>query len=210
MGGRKLDMRQVDSRLAEIYTFKGDKQAQYDRWAEHYESDLIDDLGYVAHLRGCEIFARVVADTDARTLDLGCGTGLVGAALQQLGYDRVDGADFSARMLDIAAQRGVYCALHQRDITQPIEIARAYDALISIGLFSYGVPHLTDLHRAVACVAPGCPCVISVNGGAWREHGLDAVLREEARRHAFTVEEIIETEYIRAEGITAQVLVIRR
>ena len=210
MAGEKVNMDEVDDRLAKIYTFKGDKRAQYDQWAERYESDLVNDLGYVAHFRSGEIFHEVVTDKNTRVLDMGCGTGLVGETLKNLGYTRVDGADFSAAMLEIARRRGVYRAVRRHDITRPLAHGGGYDALISVGLFSYGIPYISDLHNAVNCVGPGCPCVITVNGGAWTEHNLAAALRDEADRHGFTVERIIETEYIRKENINARVLVIRR
>ena len=209
-GERKLDMDKVDDRLSKMYTFEGDKQAQYDQWAETYESDLVGDLGYVAHLRSSEIFNDLVADKNTRVLDLGCGTGLVGETLKNLNYTRIDGADFSAEMLEIAAQRGVYRALHRHDVTQPMARGGRYDALISVGLFSFGIPYISDLHNAVNCVGHGCPCVITVNGSAWTEHHLEAALHAEAEKHRFTVEQIIETEYIPKEGINARVLVIRR
>ena len=210
MSRQKLNMDKVDDRLAKIYTFQGDKQEQYDRWAGTYESDLVDDLGYVAHLRSSEIFANIVADKNADLLDMGCGTGLVGATLKNLGYTCIDGTDFSPEMLEVATRRDVYRTLYRHDVTRPLESEHRYDALISVGLFSYGTPHLADLHNAVNCVKLGGPCVITVNAGAWAEHNLEAVLRAEAERHHFTVQEIIETEYIRKEGINAQVLVIRR
>ena len=206
----KLDMAQVDDRLARIYTFKGDKQEQYDRWAEDYDSDLVDDLGYVAHLRSCEIFSNRVTDKNIKMLDMGCGTGLVGATLSNLGYSNIDGADFSPEMLRVATRRGVYRVLHRHDVTEPMACAGRYDALISVGLFSYGTPHISDLYNAIRCVAPGAPCVITVNGSAWREHNLEPAVYQEAEKHQFTVEEIIETEYIRKENINAQVLIIRR
>lgn len=206
----KLDMDKVDERLAKMYTFAGDKQEQYDRWAENYESDLVTDLGYVAHLRSSEIFSAIVTDKNTRVLDMGCGTGLVGETLQNLGYTRIDGADFSPEMLEVATRRGVYRSVFRHDVTRPMESAGRYDALISVGLFSYGIPYISDLPNAVNCVGRGCPCVITVNAGAWADHNLATALHAEAERHRFTVEEIIETEYIRKEGINAQVLVIRR
>ncbi len=203
-------MDKVDDRLAKIYTSEGDKQEQYDRWAERYEADLVNDLGYVAHLRSSEIFGELMVDKNAKVLDLGCGTGLVGETLRDRGYACIDGADFSAEMLKIAGGRGVYRSVHRHDVTRPPEAGGCYDALISVGLFSYGSPHISDLHNAVDCVGGGGPCVITVNSSAWVEHNLEAALHAEAERHGFTVERIVETEYIRKEGISARVLVIRR
>lgn len=200
----------LDARLAKIYAAGGDKREQYDQWAADYESDVVDDLGYVAHLRATEIFARIVPDKTARVLDMGCGTGLAGVALNKLGYTDIDGADFSPEMVAVAERRGVYRALHQHDVTKPAAFAREYDALISVGLFSYGIPHINALHNVVNCVVRGGECVVTVNGGAWVEHNLADALDAEVAQHQFHVAEIIETDYLLKENINGRVLIIRR
>lgn len=204
-----LDIKKVDARLATIYTDDGDKLAKYDRWAGQYETDL-RELGYVAHLRAAEVFARVVGDKTLRVLDLGCGTGLVGEVLAGKGYTRLDGADFSQEMLVEAGRRRVYRNLFQRDVTRESADQLNYDALISVGLFSFGAPHITDLHNAVNCVAPGGVCVITINGAAWESLDLAPAVQRESDKYGFVVEEIVETEYLVKEGIDAKVLVIRR
>lgn len=208
MSAPKIDAK-VDEQLAKTYALQGDKQAHYDSWADTYESDVVDALGYVGHLRGSEIFSTIVTDKNCKILDMGCGTGLVGKELHNLGYRCIDGADFSAEMLTISARRGVYRALHQHDITTPLQLETAYDARISVGLFSYGIPYISDLHNVLHGMRSGAPCVVTVNGSAWHEHNLEAALYAEADKHQFTVEQIIETEYIHNKAINAQVLVIR-
>ena len=206
-----VDIAKVDARLAKVYQHEGDKQAHYDGWARDYEADVVGDLGYVAHLRAAEIFARVAGDKQARILDLGCGTGLVGATLTDAGYTNLHGADFSREMLEVARRREVYDELYQHDVSQPPPQNRDdYDALISVGLFSYGAPYISDLPNAVAFVKRGCRCVITVNDGAWVANNLHDAVQKQAAQHNFTIEEIVETDYLRKEKINAQVLIIRR
>ena len=85
-----------------------------------------------------------------------------------------------------------------------------YQALICVGLFSFAVPRISDMHHVVNCVEPGAYCVITVNGAAWRQLDLAPEVEREARDHNFTVEHVIAAEYIRSEGIDSRVLVIRR
>ena len=205
----KFDAKQIDARLARVYSHEGDKLDHYDRWAAQYDADL-RDFDYVGHLRTAEIFCEVASDKTAAVLDLGCGTGLAGETLSGFGYQCMDGADFSAQMLAHAARRGVYRALHQRDVTAPMQFDCEYDALISSGLFSFGIPHIDALPNAIAAVRCQALCVISVNGAAWREHDMQRQLPQLAERGGFVVEQCIETDYLRAEKINAQVLVIRR
>lgn len=210
MAKKDIDIDGFDPRLAAAYGREEDKQQQYDEWARTYDADLVDDLDYVAHLDASDIFAGLVQDQSSRIADIACGTGLVGEYLNNLGYRHIDGADFSAEMLARAEQRGVYQNLWQHDFTTPKQLEQLYDALICVGLFSFAVPKITDLHKVVECVKAGGVCVITVNGAAWRQLDLEPEVHAAAARHGFAVEQIIEAGYIRKEGIDARVLVIRR
>ena len=75
----------------------------YAEWADSYDGDL-DGFGYVAPQLGTAMFAELLPQKDALIYDAGCGTGLVGHHLAQLGYSRIDGADFSPDMLAKAKQ----------------------------------------------------------------------------------------------------------
>ncbi len=210
MSKKDIDVETFDPRLAAVYRHRDDKLRHYDEWAESYDADLVDDLDYVAHREAGDIFAELVGDRSSRVLDVACGTGLVGEYLAGLGYDRIDGADFSGEMLSRAAAREVYRDLWQHDFTQPKRLDPAYDALICVGLFSFALPEIRHLHHVVECVAAGGSCVITVNGAAWRQLELEPEVRAAADRHGFVIERIIEAGYIREQDIDARVLVIRR
>lgn len=51
---------------------------------------------------------QLLAATDARILDFGCGTGLMGVELQKVGYTNISGLDGSSEMLRIANTKGIY------------------------------------------------------------------------------------------------------
>ena len=210
MRKKNIDAANFDPRLAAVYRQREDKLRHYDQWAESYDADLVDDLDYVAHRDAGDIFAELVGDRSCRVLDVACGTGLVGEHLAGLGYDCIDGADFSAEMLSRAAARKVYRDLWQHDFTRPKQLDRAYDALICVGLFSFASPGVGDLHHVIECAAAGGICVITVNGAAWRQLELEPEVHAAADRHGFGIEQIIEAGYIRGQDIDARVLVIRR
>lgn len=207
--GGEFDMNRVDARLSRLYTGQDNKQETYDRWADDYERDLVEDLGYVAHVDAAGIFSRVVPDRDARVLDVACGTGLVGRELEKLGYRRLDGTDFSGEMLARAEQTGCYERLFQHDFTRDPETPGKYDALICVGLFAFDVPRIEHMIHVIRTVRPGAPCVISVNGAAWREMDHATSVAREAARYGFTIEDIHTIGYIRGQDIDARVLVIR-
>lgn len=210
MSKNDIDIDRFDARLAAAYGRDQDKQQQYDEWAASYDADLVDDLDYVAWRAAGDIFAGLVEDRSLRVLDVACGTGLAGEYLRSLGYRNLDGADFSREMLALAEKRKVYDRLWQHDFTTARDLEEHYDCLLCVGLFAFAVPKITDLHHVVNCVAPGGLCVITVNGAAWRQLSLEAEVYRVAQLHGFEIEQIVEAEYIRQQGIDSRVLVIRR
>ena len=77
----------------------------YDGWAADYDHDNDATLGTVSQPKTVEILSTIVGK-QAKILDAGCGTGLVGAELAKRGYHRFDGVDLSAEMLQHAKIRG--------------------------------------------------------------------------------------------------------
>ena len=208
MAKENPNLKRFDERLAAVYSRTENKEQQYDEWAQTYDSDLVDDLGYVAFRDAGNIFMEFVPDRSTRILDVACGTGLAGAYLQQHGYKNVDGADLSTKMMEIANQRGLYRSTWQHDFTKPVKLESPYDALLCIGMFSYAIPMISDMHNVVRCVRPGSTCVITVNGAAWRDLDLEPQVCKEAARYDFTVEQIRQAGYIENQGIDSRVLVI--
>ncbi len=210
MADKEINIEQFDSRLAAAYSRTVNKERQYDEWAASYDDDLVGDMQYVAYRDASDIFIERAGDQTMSILDVACGTGLVAEYLNSRGYLQIDGADFSREMLAIAQKRQVYCNLWQHDFTGAKSLDRHYDALLCVGLFSFAVPEICDMHNVVNCVKPGGLCVITVNGAAWQQLGLESAVYQEAMDHGFNIEEVITAGYIEKEGIDSRVLVIRR
>lgn len=85
-------------------------RAAYDRTADDYDQRFraLQRLKFVTmlHAGGDELAARL---QDGRVLDLGCGTGLLGEYLADVGHEArcIIGLDLSHRMLRHAGHRGV-------------------------------------------------------------------------------------------------------
>ena len=73
-----------------------------------------------------------------RVLDVGCGTGLAGVALRELGFSAIDGTDISPGMLRKAAARtGLYRFLYLGDLNDPLPVpADGFDHAIAAGVLS--------------------------------------------------------------------------
>ncbi|MFT5503140.1 MAG: putative TPR repeat methyltransferase [Gammaproteobacteria bacterium] len=210
MTAPEIKVDQYDDRLSSIYSKSDNKEQQYDEWADSYDKDLVEDLEYVAHREAGKLLIEQLADRSAHILDVACGTGLVGAFLQAQGYQCVDGVDFSSAMLARAKSRQVYQSIWQHDFTNPAEVENLYDALICVGMFSFTIPKIADMHHVVNCVKPGGYCVITVNGAAWKQLDLEPEVRKVANQHKFTIQSIQTADYIRRESIDSRVLIIRR
>jgi predicted TPR repeat methyltransferase len=119
----------------------------FDQYAESFDKDLRDNLGY----RAPEILAEAVARTLGRgpfdCLDAGCGTGLAGVALKPL-LSRLDGVDLSPRMIEKARQRGIYDRLDADDLVTVLESRpAAYDLVAAADVLIY-LGDLTALFQA--------------------------------------------------------------
>ncbi len=83
-------------RVQWVYSSRDNKELEdrYDRWANDYDKDLEKDFAYRAPRVAAEYFAKYV-HTEARILDAGAGTGLVGRVLTEMGYSNLIAMDIS-------------------------------------------------------------------------------------------------------------------
>ncbi len=111
----------------------------FDQYAPRFDSHLVDHLEYrVPEKMVAEIAALRGTSARLDVLDLGCGTGLVGAAIRPLA-NRLTGVDLSERMLAKARLRGCYDRLAGGDIVSFVrdEPAENYDVVAAADVFTY-------------------------------------------------------------------------
>ena len=84
-----------------------DSRDLYTAWSDSYDKEVHEN-GYVTPLRVAEALDRHVLDKNTTVLDYGCGTGLSGQALLNVGFQAVDGVDVTAAMVDLAREKGIY------------------------------------------------------------------------------------------------------
>jgi predicted TPR repeat methyltransferase len=112
--------------------------AGYSAWAPSYDATMDDHLDLP--LLGCT--ASVDWSEIADAVDLGCGTGRIGAWLKARGVPQVDGVDASGPMLQQAAAKGIYGRLVCADVAATGLGGTDYDLAIS----SFAACHLDDLN----------------------------------------------------------------
>lgn len=128
--------------------------ALFDDFADRFERQLVDNLGYDAPAQLAEMVRRR-GERFARILDLGCGTGLAGPHLRRF-EGRLTGVDLSGGMLARAAERGDYDALVQTEaVTFLREAKDGFDLIFSADVLAY-FGDLSPVFAAAAQVlAPG-------------------------------------------------------
>ena len=152
-----------------------DGQQLYQDWAATYDATMLEGLGYLTPRLVAEALAQHLKALDAPVLDVGCGTGLVGAEAAALGYTTIDGLDLSVPMMTVAAQRGVYRHLLEGDLTQPLPMAsNAYAAVVCAGTFTSGHVDASCLDELVRILQPGGWLVCTVHHAVWEPLGFAA------------------------------------
>lgn len=108
-------------------------EALFDQYAPRFESSLVAQLQYSVP----QNLAAALPDRHfEHALDLGCGTGLMGAALRDR-CTRLTGWDISEGMLAEAAAKGVYNDLARRDLNLLAQELAQYDLIVAADVFIY-------------------------------------------------------------------------
>ncbi|MCX8133698.1 MAG: methyltransferase domain-containing protein [Roseococcus sp.] len=144
----------------------------FDGYASRFEASLFA-LGYRVPgmmLRMIERARPEVAAGRAKlgpVLDLGCGTGLMGATLHDLLGDALVGVDMSSRMIEEARAKGVYTRLDCLDIEAALRAEEGlYDVILLADVLCYFGELAPLLRQLRARLAPGGLLLLSVEAAA--------------------------------------------
>lgn len=125
----------------------------FDQFSTDYDRRMRTELSYAAPEILSDLAGLVMPGrTDLNILDLGCGTGLAGAAFRSRAA-RLDGIDLSPAMIGQAKAKDIYDHLMVGDIEAGLE-GVPYDLVIAADTLVY-LGDLEPVARAVrACLAP--------------------------------------------------------
>ena len=153
----------------------------FDGYALTFDAALRTGLGYRApELMLAAVRAARPDMTFGNALDLGCGTGLGGAAFKPF-CKALTGVDLSPAMVTQARAKNIYDRLTEGEVVAFLnaEAARHYDLVVAADLFGY----LDDLAPALAAtarvLAPGGLIVFSAE-----THDGDGVILRDTLRYA--------------------------
>ena len=150
--------------LQQVYAVKNPAElaAAYAAWSSAYDRETVA-LGYCLPFVVTAWVARHVATGAGPLLDAGCGTGLAGPYLRALGYDEIEGLDFSEQMLGFARARGCYRALTRATLGETLPWPDGhFGAFLSTGVFTQGHAPASGLDELVRITRPAGHAVFTV------------------------------------------------
>jgi predicted TPR repeat methyltransferase len=135
----------------------------FDQYAGRYDVSLTERLSY----RGPALLLEAVQSVTkasgktmhfASALDLGCGTGLGGAAFRRF-VGQLTGIDLSPAMIERAKSKGLYdrltCASIESGLTDEIEDRRQYQLILAADVLVYVNDVAPIIARSSRVLAPG-------------------------------------------------------
>jgi SAM-dependent methyltransferase len=150
----------------------------YTSWAGTYDDDFVKANGYVLFRHVAERLAVHQPNRQVPVLDVGCGTGVCGQVLKELGFANVDGVDISRAMLDEAAAKlagdgsAVYRSLFEADLTASPGLPFSdYGGLVSAGTFTHGHLGPGSLQLLWGFAGPGAIAAVGVNARHYESEG---------------------------------------
>ncbi len=165
------------NRVQWVYEAKDneDLTGRYDEWGAEYDQDMEEGLGYVGPRETAELFARYVPK-DAKVLDAGAGTGLVGRELHRLGFDDLVAIDMSEGMLAEARAKGVYGAMHMMTLGERLDFpSNFFGGTICVGVLTLGHAPANSIDEFVRVTRPGGHVVFSLRPDIFESHGFKDV-----------------------------------
>ncbi|RUS59040.1 methyltransferase domain-containing protein [Pseudorhodobacter sp. E13] len=170
--------------------------ALFDQYAPDFDASLVDRLNY----RVPQKLAAALPDRpfDA-VLDLGCGTGLMGAELRGRAA-HLTGWDISEGMLAEAQAKGIYDALACHDLNTLAPAQGRYDLIVAADVFMYLGALETVISWAVQALRPGGVLAYSCES----HDGPEPILLRPSRRYAHSVGYL--TDLLQAAGVPGGVV----
>lgn len=201
-----------NSTLDKVYTAQNHHELMdaYKEWAGEYETDTVGEFGYVAHIASAKALDEVLDDKSSLILDAGCGTGLVGKELAEMGYHNLDALDYSKEMLEEAERKKIYSSHIQADLSKPLDFQTdSYDAVVCTGTFTYGHVKANAFEELIRITKPGGVICFTIREGAYEDYCYRDWMRELELSDQWELIHMYDTEYFIEENISCKMCVYR-
>lgn len=167
-----------DTIWASSYGSVASVQAAFDRFGPEYHHAIM--ATGVPTLAAETLMPHL--QPDAKGIDFGCGSGVLGLALRNAGLRQaLDGIDLSPVMLDLAQETGCYHHLQRANLLLPEEcpaFSTLYDFAITMGLIGDYVPYYVALPHIVSSLRAGAFLGFAVERRSTPSYALEKLVLE--------------------------------
>lgn len=189
----------------------GDTLRHYDAWASTYDREIMDENGYAQPSRVSAELTSLEVPLDSRIFDAGCGSGLSGCALRDVGFTNIDGCDFCSEMLSEARRKDCYSSLSCLDLNGSLPFGSStYDVVTAVGVFSFGHVTSDSCDEFVRILRPLGYLVIGLNEKFWAEGSLESKLDEMESRNILTILKKEYGDHLPGHSVNGWVIVTRK
>ncbi len=160
-------------RVQWVYSSTSNRELEerYDKWASEYDKDLAEQFQWNSPRTAVDLLAKHVP-TEAKILDAGAGTGLVGECLAQLGYRDLYAMDLSLGMLEEARRKDLYKDFYQMTLGEELGFeTNSFDSVISVGVFTTGHAPANAFDELARVTKPDGIIVFSLRVDLYEEGG---------------------------------------
>lgn len=164
---------ETQDKLKWIYSSHNNQELveRYNQWAKDYDYDLTHEILDQSPEASVDFLIRYVTK-EAKVLDAGAGTGMVGEILAKNGYTDLVAMDLSQGMLEEAKKKNVYQELHQMVMGEPLGFAtNFFDATICVGVLTVGHAPASSLDELVRVTKPGGYIIFTLHTDTYENSG---------------------------------------
>ena len=157
--------------LSQTYKLENHEEtlAHYEAWAETYDEEIKEN-SYAQPERCANALANYSQKNEIKILDIGCGSGLSGLALCDVGFKNIDGCDFSPAMLEKAKNTNAYQKLFLADINEDLKVeAETYDAISAVGVLAFAHIRTEAIRQMLRILKSEGLLVIGLNEHYWKD-----------------------------------------